>query len=87
MKVKIRTKDINFFMPVPVSMIGFVVKMLPNRIFCEISSQMPCPYRNLITKENVSMILNECQDILKENRGLEIVHVEAMDGTFVSIRL
>lgn len=33
------------------------------------------------------MILEECLDILKENKGLEIVHVEAADGTFVSVKL
>lgn len=33
------------------------------------------------------MILEGCQDILKENKGLEVVHVEAADGTFVSIRI
>ncbi len=33
------------------------------------------------------MVLESCLDVLKENRGLEAVHVEAHDGTFVSIRL
>lgn len=33
----------------------------------------------------MNFILN--LDILKENKGLEIVHVEAVDGTFVSIKL
>ena len=33
------------------------------------------------------MILGECLDVLRENKGLEVVHVEASDGTFVSITL
>lgn len=87
MKVKIRTKDIHFFMPVPVRMIGFVVKMLPDRVFEDMRHNVPEPYDALITKDIVSMILGECIDILKENKGLEFVHVEAADGTFVSIIL
>ncbi|MCH1981995.1 hypothetical protein MCG98_05390 [Ruminococcus sp. OA3] len=87
MKVKIRTKDFRFSMPVPVSMIGFVVKMIPDRVFEDIRVHTPDPYRCLITKDNISMILSECLDILRENKGLEAVHVEAADGTFVSIKL
>lgn len=87
MKVKIRTNDIRFSMPVPVTMIGFVIKLLPNKLFEEAKVNTPEPYCTLITKENICMILEECIDILKENKGLEIVHVEAKDGTFVSIKL
>lgn len=87
MIVKIKTKDFRFFMPVPVTMIGFVVKMLPQRVIDEIKVNTPEPYCALVTKENISMILVECLDILKENKGLEIIHVEAQDGTFVSIKL
>ena len=45
------------------------------------------PYRSLVTKENISMLLGECLEVIKENKGLEVIHVEAADGTFVSIRL
>ena len=84
MKVKIRTKDVHFSMPVPIGMIGFVVKLLPDRLFVQMRTNVPAPYDALLTKDTVSMILSECLDILK---GLEFVHVEASDGTFVSIRL
>lgn len=87
MRVKIRTKDFRFFMPVPVTLIGVVVKMLPDRVFEEMRVNTPTPYCSLVTKENISMILGECTDILRENKGLEILHVEAKDGTFVSIKL
>lgn len=87
MKVKIKTNDIHFSMPVPVNMIGFVIKLLPNKMFEEAKKNTPEPYCNFITKEIICMILEESLDILKENKGLEIVHVEAKDGTFISIKL
>lgn len=87
MRVKIRTKDIRFSIPVPVSMAGFVIKLIPERVFTEINFHTPKPYRALVTKDTISLILRECLDILRENKGLEIVHVEASDGTFVSIKL
>lgn len=87
MKVKIRTEDIHFSMPLPVTMIGFVIKCLPDRVIQELRRNTPEPYCELVTKEYISMILESCQDILKENKGLEIVHVEAQDGTFVSVKL
>lgn len=87
MKVKIRTEDFRFSMPVPLTMMGFVIRMIPDRIFSDIRTKMPKPYCSLITKESITMISAECIDLLKENKGLEIVHVEAKDGTFVSIKL
>ncbi len=74
-------------MPVPVGMIGFVVRMVPDKVFEDMRNRTPEPYDCLITKENIRMILEESVDVLKENKGLEFLHVEAADGTFVSIRL
>ena len=87
MFVKIRTGEVRFSMPVPVSMIGFVVRLCPERLFEELRAQTPEPYRCLVTKACAAMILGECQDILRENKGLEVVHVEGADGTFVSVKL
>lgn len=87
MKVKIRTKELHFSMPLPVSMIGFVVRLIPAGVFDKMAADTPEPYRCLVAKETVTMVLESCLDVLKENRGLEAVHVEAHDGTFVSIRL
>lgn len=87
MKVKVITSDIHFSMPVPVSMIGFVVRLLPESVLAELRNQTPEPYCELITKETISMILGESIAVLKENKGLEVVHVEGSDGTFVSITL
>lgn len=87
MIVKIRTKEIRFSIPVPVALIGFAIKLIPNRVFDQMRVNTPNPYCSLITKENFKIVLVECFDILKANKGLEIVHVEAKDGTFVSIKL
>lgn len=74
-------------MPVPVSMAAWVVRRLPQRVFEEARRGIGPPYDLLVTKEYVSMIVTACQDVLRENKGLEVVHVEGTDGTFVSIRL
>ena len=87
MKVKIRTSDIRISMPIPIRMIGFVVKLIPDIVFDDIKHYIPEPYNVLFTKDVISVLLNECIDILKENKGLEMLHVEAVDGTFISIRL
>lgn len=87
MKIKIRSSDVKFSMPVPVSMIGFVIRMIPDKMFEEMRKNTPEPYSSLVTRDTLSIIATDCLDVLKENKGLEIVHVEARDGTFISIRL
>lgn len=87
MKIKIITPDIRISMPVPATLIGSVIKWIPDRIFIKMRESIPEPYCILLTKENVSMVLEECLDILRKNKGMEIVHVEARDGTFISIML
>ena len=87
MRVKIRAKDCRFSLPIPTAMIGFVVRWIPDSVFNALRENTPEPYRALVTKENVRMLLTACLDVLRENKGLEIIHVEAADGTFVSIKL
>lgn len=87
MTVKIRTKDLRLHIPVPAAMIGFVIRLIPDKTIDKMRLNTPDPYNCLVTKEYIRMILEECLDILKENKGLEIVHVEAADGTFVSVKL
>lgn len=86
MKVKVRTKDFRLSIPVPVGMVGFVVKLIPKSVFCKMYDEVPEPYNNLITKEFIIYMINECLSIIKEHKGLEIVNVEAADGTYVSIK-
>lgn len=61
--------------------------MIPEKVYEEMRTNTPEPYRGLVTKENISMLLRECLDVIRENKGLEVIHVEAADGTFVSIIL
>lgn len=74
-------------MPIPVSMVGFVIRFIPDRIFEDMRSHTSNPYCSLISKDIISIVLRESLDLFKENKGLEIIHVEASDGTFVSIKL
>lgn len=87
MRIRVRTKELRLFIPIPDAMAGFAVRFLPERAFEEMRADTPEPYCSLVTKENISMLVGECLEIIKENKGLEIVHVEAADGTFVSITL
>ena len=50
-------------------------------------SRTPGPYCSLISKDIISLVLRESLDLFKEHKGLEIIHVEAPDGTFVSLKL
>ena len=87
MKVKIRTTDFRLSLAVPVSMAGLVLRWMPDRVFADMREKAPEPYRRLITKKNICMVAGECLEVFKANKGLEIVHVEAADGTFVSVKL
>lgn len=87
MRVKIRADGHRLFLPVPLSMVRLAVRVLPERAFEKMRARTPEPYRGLITKENLHMLAGECVDALKRYRHLEVIHVEASDGTFVSVTL
>lgn len=87
MRVKIRTEGFRLSLPVPVSLAGFIIRLLPARLYDEMRADVPEPYSCLLTREGILGVLSACMDIVRENRGLEVVHVEAGDGTFVSIKL
>lgn len=87
MKVRVKSKDVNLRIPVPMGMAAFVIKVIPETVFIQMRKEVPQPYDMLLTREVLGMLLNECMESFKENKGLEIVHVEAADGTFVSITI
>ena len=87
MRIQIRTKDFRLNLPVPAALVGVVVRILPDRLFESLRAKTPEPYDILITKDVVQPLLRECLNTIKGNKGLEIVHVEAADGTFVSVKL
>ena len=70
MKVKIRTSDIRISMPIPIRMIGFVVKLIPDIVFDDIKHYIPEPYNVLATKDVISVLLNECIDILAKKLNI-----------------
>ncbi|MGI6069273.1 MAG: hypothetical protein ACOYBE_02490 [Blautia sp.] len=87
MWVKVRTDGLHLVMPVPIKLAGFVIRRLPSSIFYKMSEDVSSPYDELITKETICIILDACLDIVSEHKGLEVVHVDAADGTFVSVIL
>ncbi len=87
MKIKIRADGFHMSLALPISMAAWITKWIPQSAFNKMNARIKPPYNQLATKETCSMLIGECVGILKENKGLEIVHVEAVDGTFVSIRL
>ena len=87
MMVVVRSKDVNLRIPVPMGMASLAVIVIPEAAFRQMRRDVPPPYDVLITRQVLVMLLDECMDILKENKGLEVEHVEAADGTFVSIKL
>ncbi|RZS92780.1 hypothetical protein EV209_2851 [Cuneatibacter caecimuris] len=87
MRIKIRTKGIWLFVPLPAGLVSFAVRRMPDRMFEEMYEKTPEPYNCLLTRDFISMVLDECMEFIRENKGLEIIHVEAADGTFVSVKL
>ena len=87
MKIRIRSGNFKFFLPVPTALAGAAIKVMLQEAFRAMSKDIPPPYDQLICKETFLLIYETCREIFIENKGLEIVHVEAADGTFVSIVL
>ena len=87
MIVKIMTKGIRLFLPVPVKFMGLAMRWMPERIMEDIRANIPEPYGGLVTKDHILMVLEECLDVIKESKGLEVIHVETGDGTYLSVKL
>ncbi len=87
MKVIIKTKEANISMPVPLTMAEMAVKAVPDSVFRKAGSKLGKPYDCLVSREMISMIFSECRGVFKQCRGLEILHIEGHDGTYVSIRV
>lgn len=87
MRIIVRTKDVNLWIPIPLSMAGFVISVLPEKTILELQASFPKPYGEQITKELLQFLFSECRSVIKEYKGLEILNVQASDGTFVSIKM
>lgn len=86
MKIKIRSGPVRLTIPVPMAVMGLAVRWVPRLAFKEME-RIEEPYRSLIGKEVLPVLLRECKGVAKENKGLKIIRVEAVDGTFVSVKL
>lgn len=87
MKIVVRTGSVNFSMPVPLGMADIAIKAMPDAAFERLRRKVGPPYDRLVRKAAISFIFSECREVFRENKGLEIVHVEGHDGTYVSIKL
>lgn len=87
MKVKIRAGSFRMSLALPLSMAPWITKWIPQSAFDNMRARTKPPYDQLVTKETCRMLIGECVGALKGHKGLEIVHVEAADGTFVSVIL
>lgn len=87
MRITVRSGHTKLFLPVPLALADTAVSLLPDSAVEDMKKSLPLSYQELITKKNLRLVIRECRAVLKEYRGLEIVHVEDHNGTFVSIRL
>lgn len=89
MRVKIITPGFRFVLPapVPLSFGKVIIKGIPQSVFDKMRSEMPSGFEWMASKDIVLYMYTECISVLQEHKGLEIVHVEADDGTYISIKL
>ncbi|WP_343249063.1 hypothetical protein [Diplocloster hominis] len=87
MRIIVRSRDVNLWLPVPLRMAGAAVSLIPESVFLQMQKSVPAPYGEFVTKQILRDLVRECISVLLDYRGLEIVHIEASDGTFVSIKL
>lgn len=88
MLIRVRTNEgLRIRIPIPTSLVGGAIRLVPDRALRSAREQVPPPYDVLITKDVILLIYDAFKDVIHEYKGLEIIHVEAQDGTFVSIKL
>lgn len=88
MKIRVRADKVRFSLVVPVSMAAWAVKRIPESVFLsKVRNRIKPPYDEWVTKENIGILIDSCSDVLREHRGLEIVHVETSAGDLISIVL
>lgn len=87
MRIVIRSEGVKLWLPLPLSLATVAIGLLPESVFSEMRSSVPESCHSMITKKCFREIVRECRSTFKQYKGLEILHVETQDGTFVSIRL
>ena len=87
MKIRIKTKDLNLSLPVPVSAAGIVIRKIPESVFVSMQQHVPEPYNAFCSREMLTLLVRECAGTLRTIRNLEIIHIETGEGTYISIRM
>ena len=87
MKITIRTKDPGISMPVPLARADMAIRAVPDKVYRKAAEKLGRPYDCLVSREMISLMFSECRDVFRGSKGLEILHIEGHDGTFVSITL
>ena len=87
MKIKIHADKYHMTIPVPVSLAGVALKVIPNSAFDAMKESVPKEFEHLVSRKAIQFYYKMCREIMAEYPGLEIVHVESHDGAMVSIIL
>ena len=87
MRVIVHEGNLRLRLPIPLRLASLAVNLVPEVAFVKMRESVSEPFRELLTKESFKVIVRDCVSVLRQYKGLEIVHVEAKDGTYVSIRI
>lgn len=87
MRVIVHEGNLRLRLPIPLRLASLAVNLVPEVAFVKMRESGPEPFRELLTKEYFKVVVRDCVSVLRQYKGLEIVHVEAKDGTYVSIRV
>ena len=87
MKIRIKTKDLNLSLPVPVSAAGIVIRKIPESVFTSMQNHVPEPYNAFCSRKMLTLLVKECSGTLRTIHSMEIIHIELSDGTYISIRM
>lgn len=83
MRVHVRHKNLRLVIPVPLWVLTLVSKATIKHMIIKYTPQEHRKYVEAIDFDE----LNRAIEILREYKGLELVNVQASDGTIVKIRL
>ncbi len=87
MRVVVHEGNLRLRLPIPLRLASLAVNLVPEVAFVKMRESVPEPFQELLTKDYFKMVVRDCVSVLRQYKGLEIVHVEAKDGTYVSIRI
>ncbi len=87
MDIHIESEGKHLRIPVPTILAGAVARLIPGSAFKAMQQQAPPALRPLITRKNFRILYHSCAEVLAENKGLEIIHVESANGDKISIVL